>query len=308
MLGPIFADPQRRFLASAVFASLFAVLVDNWAAPAVHNQSPFWALGFLLALILRRQPREDPVEGTGTTLNWAWPRAALFVLLHAGIVLLGRSASETLVQAASQPTLGSGAIASLKLLVLLPTLALFPPLAWRPLARKYAAELITAGIVLLTWNPSRLFETVWPSYSAYLGRFVYALGGLFVAGLGYVPGAIPTLIGPKLDVSILFACSGLNGVKLFQILFGVMLLVDWNRLKKMRALAAYFAGLVAMLVANALRIALLVVLGNRVSADLVVRFHIDAGWVFFTSTFLVFLVISYRWLLGSSPTAPGVAH
>lgn len=304
MSRSILAHPERRFLIEAIGAALLATFIDNWAAPALHNQSPFWALGFLLALILRKQPGDDPAKHGVATLGWSLPRAALFILLHAGIIALGRSAGETLTRAASQTTLGAGAIASLKLLVLAPTLALFPPSHWKRLGRAYAAELVAATLVLFTWNPSRLFETVWPQYSEWLGRLVYAVGGLFVAGLAYVPGAAPTLTGPELDVSILFACSGLNGVKLFQILFGVMLLVDWNQVKKVRALAAYFAGLAAMLIANALRIALLVVLGNRVSANLVARFHIDAGWIFFVTIFLVLLAISYRWLIRPNPAAP----
>ncbi len=304
MSKSILAHPERRFLIAAIGAALLATFIDNWAAPPLHNQSPFWALGFLLALILRKQPGDDPAKHGARTLGWSLPRAALFILLHAGIITLGHSAGETLTRAASQTTLGSGAIASLKLLVLAPTLALFAPSDWKRLGRTYAAELVAAALVLFTWNPSRLFVTVWPHYSEWLGRSVYAVSGLFVAGLAYTPGTEPTLIGPKLDVSILFPCSGLSGVKLFQILFGVMLLVDWNQLKKIRALTAYFAGLVAMLVANALRIALLVVLGNRVSANLVARFHIDAGWIFFVTIFLVLLAVSYRWLVEPLATTP----
>ena len=308
MSRSILLEPERRFLVAVICTAVFAAFVDNWAAPALQNQSPFWALGLLLALVLRRQRKDDLTEPAGTTLKPSLPRAALFVLLHGGIIMVGRSAGDTLTAAASQTTLGAGAITSLKLLVLAPILALFPPSEWKRLGRKYAGELIAAGLVLFTWNPSRLFETVWPWYSAWLGRFVYVISGLFVAGLGYTPSAAPTLTGPKLDVSIAFACSGLNGVKLFQILFGVMLVVDWNQLKKMRALAAYFVGLLGMLVANALRIALLVVLGNRVSADLVARFHVDAGWVFFTSVCLVFLAVFYRWLLKPRPAEVGVIH
>lgn len=307
MRWPIPTDPEQRSFIAAIGLSLAVIFFDNWAAPALHNDSPFWALGYLLALLLRSPAKTDSAAQASIRLEWTW-RVALFFALHSGIIVLTRGGGAMLVTAAGESTVWAGAIASLKLLVVLPTPALFPLPAWRRLAGKYKAELIAAALVLFTWNPFRLFETVWPHYSEWLGRFVYAVSGLFVAGLGYAPGTEPTLIGPKLDVSILFACSGLNGVKLFQVLFGVMLLVDWNRLKKIRALAAYFAGLVAMLVANAVRIALLVVLGNRVSADLVVRFHIDAGWVFFTGAFFVFLVISYRWLLGSNPATPGAAH
>jgi len=306
MRSPILADPERRYLAAALCASLAAAFVDNWAAPALHNHSPFWALGFLLALLCR--PAREELALHAAPWKWSWTRAALFVALHAGIIALTLGVSGSLVAAAGESTVRSGAIASLKLLVLLPSLVLFPPSSWKRLALKYRVELVASAFVLFTWNPLRLFETVWPWYSRWLGRFVYAVSGMFVAGLGYVPGPAPTLTGPELDVSILFGCAGLNGVRLFQILFGVVLLVDWDHLKKVQVLTAYFAGLAAMILANALRIVSLVVVGNRVSASAVARFHVDAGWVFFTSAFLVFLLISYRWLLRASTTATSPAR
>jgi exosortase/archaeosortase family protein len=85
---------------------------------------------------------------------------------------------------------------------------------------------------------------------------------------------------------------------LFQVLFGLLLVLDWDRLRRWRALVGYFAGMAIVLLANALRIALMVVIGNRVSAEFVVRYHLNAGWIFFTSVFLLYLLVTYRWLLG----------
>lgn len=289
------AASEPRFLVAALGLSLAAVFVDNWAAPALHNHSPFWALGFLLALVCIRAA-DDLAAQTAIGLTLSAAGVVAFVVLHAGIVALARHESATLVTAAGQSTVSSGLIAALKLLVVLPTLALFPPSSWKPLAKRYRAELLAAALVLFTWNPARAFETLWPWYSQWLGRFVHGLSALFVAGLGYVPGPGPTLTGPQLDVSITWACSGLNGVRLFELLFGVVLLLDWNRLKKLRVLLAYFVGLGVMMLANALRIALLVVVGNHGATDLVARFHVDAGWPFFTVVSLVFLLTSYRWL------------
>jgi len=57
------------------------------------------------------------------------------------------------------------------------------------------------------------------------------------------------------------------------------------------------AGAAAMLLGNALRIVLMVVLGNRGLADSVERFHVSAGWMFFSAAFLVYLAVVYRWML-----------
>jgi exosortase/archaeosortase family protein len=66
-----------------------------------------------------------------------------------------------------------------------------------------------------------------------------------------------------------------------------------------RALIAYLAGIVAMFVANGLRISSFVILGNRGFADTVARFHLSAGWIFFSVAFLAYLSLAYRKLLAS---------
>jgi exosortase/archaeosortase family protein len=288
---------KQRVLLTALALSFAAVVIDNWAAPALHNHSPLWTIAFFAALTLRRSSDETSEALALFGLPWSWTRLALFALLHGGIVTLGHIASSALVAAANGTTVPAGLIASLKYFVLLPTFVLFPVREWSRIRRAYAAELVVAGLVLFTWNPFRIMETLWPWYSALLGRAVHGLAGIFVPGLGYSPGPVPTLLGPHLDVSVIFACSGLVGIRLFQLLFGIILVTDWNRLNKRRALWGYFAGCAAMVFANALRIVFLVVFGNRVSTNMAVRYHVTAGWYYFALVFLLLLFTGYRWLL-----------
>jgi hypothetical protein len=49
----------------------------------------------------------------------------------------------------------------------------------------------------------------------------------------------------------------------------------------------------------------LVVLGNRGFADAVVRFHLSAGWIFFSVVFLAYLCSTYRHLLTSTSAISG---
>ena len=288
---------KQRVLLTALALSFAAVLMDNWAAPALHNHSPLWTLGFLAALIMRRSSDETSDAFAAAGLRWSWARLGLFVLLHGVIITLGRAAASTLVGAANGTTVAAGIIASLKYLVLLPTFVLFSVGEWSRIRGRYAAELVVAGLVLVTWYPYRIFETLWPWHSALLGRFVHGLASILVPGLGYAPGPVPTFLGPHLDVSVIFACGGLAGIRLFQLLFGMILVADWNRLNKRRALWGYFAGCAAMILANALRIVFLVVFGNRVSTSMAMRYHVTAGWYYFTLVFLLLLFTFYRWLL-----------
>jgi hypothetical protein len=46
-----------------------------------------------------------------------------------------------------------------------------------------------------------------------------------------------------------------------------------------------------------LRITAFVVLGNQGLAESITRFHITAGWIFFSGIFLVYLCLTYGWML-----------
>jgi exosortase/archaeosortase family protein len=207
-----------------------------------------------------------------------------------------------------QPVAGTTTIlgalfAVAKLSVLAPTILLLPLSRWKELLSPYRPEIAAAFIVLLTYFPGRAIEELWPWYGQALGRFVYALSRIFAHGIGFIGNSNPTLTGPDLDVTIILACSGINGIELFDYLFGAVAILDWNRLRKGRALAGYLLGLFAMLFGNALRITSLVVFGNRGFAELVAHYHIAAGWIFFSVVFLVYLSATYTWMLKKKSAA-----
>jgi exosortase/archaeosortase family protein len=280
----------------AIFALSFAVIcLDYVVAPGLNAVTPAFACGFLAVLLLRQSLQSVSAPSpTGPTVR----RALLFLLLHSALV-----AGFLIMQGGNTP-LGNEAfnrtvISTLaRYLVLLPTVVLLPLAAWRRFARLHRAELIAAAIALLSFFPHRIFLMAWPWYSQTLGHLVYGLSRPFVSGMQYVAAPSPTLMGPHLEVTILFLCSGLQAIKLFQLLFGLVLIVDWVSLNRRRALAAYLGGLGFMLLANALRIALLFVIGNHVAAGAVVEYHVTGGWVFFTLAFFLYLLVAYRWLLG----------
>jgi exosortase/archaeosortase family protein len=151
--------------------------------------------------------------------------------------------------------------------------------------------------VLLTYFPGRALEGMWPWYGQALGWVAYTVSRLFVSGVGYIGALNPTLTGSQLSVTILKSCSGISGIELFDYLFSVVIIVDWNRLHKGRALAGYFAGVAAMLLGNVLRISSFVVLGNHGLAEQISHYHISAGWIFFTAVFLIYLSVAYSWML-----------
>ena len=285
----------RQEPAVAAFALSFAVIcLDYILAPGLNAFTPVLSYGLLVVLLLRGSPR----SGLGQPpANLGRRRVLFFLLLHLILVagFLVWQGVNTPVR--NEAVLPASAATLAKYLVLLPTIVLLPTAGWRSFYRGHRAELVAAAIALLSFFPHRLFLMAWPWYSQILGHLVYELSRPFVAGLQYVPSPSPTLMGPHLEVTILFLCSGLQAIKLFQLLFGLILIVDWAFLNRRRTLAAYFGGLGFMLLANALRIVLLFVIGNHVAAGPVVEYHVTGGWIFFTVAFCLYLLVTYRWIL-----------
>lgn len=286
----------RILLLALVFTS-FAIAADQFTAPILHTSSPLWATAACLLLVWRRG---NPSLASGETpfeFSFSIKRVAGFVSAHVALVLVARSLTSVLQPFAGTVTVGGTLIAAGKLGVLAPTLILLPLPQWKKLVSMYRAESIAALVVLLTYFPGRALEALWPWYGQVLGRFVYTVSRLLVPGVGYSGDLNPTLTGAHLDVTIVLGCSGINGIELFDYLFGVMAVLDWNRLQKGRVLAGYFAGVSAMLLGNAFRISSFVVLGNRGFAGIISRYHVSAGWIFFSAVFLIYLSFAYPWML-----------
>ncbi len=280
--------PQFSFL--ALLLTLGACAADQFVAPALYTTSPLWAAAVWAALVWRRGDTGlESLEGT-PNCGFSFQRIVLFVVAHALLV------SSALLLAGTASSTG-WVTAGLKLSVLLPTLLLLPREGWPVFARTYAAEGIAALIVLFTFFPGRILATIWPWYGQVLGSLVFFVSGVFVHGITYAAALTPTIHGPSLDVTILPSCSGISGIELFDYLFAFVALLDWNRLRKVRLLLAYFGGIAVMLAGNGLRIVSFVVLGNHGFAEVVARFHLTAGSIFFSVLFLVYLFSIYRNLL-----------
>jgi exosortase/archaeosortase family protein len=281
----------------ALLLTLGAVAADQFAAPMLYSSSPLWAVAGCLVLVCRRGELGLDQETAAGSFVFSSSRIALFVAAHVLLLLAVRLLHARLEPIAGTFSSAGWMTAALKLAVLPPTLLLLSLARWRILAQVYAAEGVAALVVLFTYFPARIIGAIWPWYGQLLGRLVFVCSGFFVHGLTYTRALTPVLHGPHLDVTILFACSGISGIELFDYLFALVAILDWNRLHKGRTLIAYFAGITVMLLSNALRIAAFVVLGNRGFADAVVRFHLSAGWIFFSVMFLVLLSLTYRKLI-----------
>jgi len=284
--------------------SLAAIVADQFAAPILHTTSPLWTTLACLLLVWRRGKTALARGEAPFDFSLSFRRLIVFFAAHLVLILMARAWSSVLQPVAGTVTAGGTLVAAGKMSVLAPTILLLPLGAWKEIAKVYFPESIAGLVVLLTYFPRRVLEGLWPWHGQILGRFVFALAGIFVSGLGYDRNLTPTLTGPELDVTIVLGCSGINGLELFDYLFGVITVLDWNRFRKGRVLIAYFMGLFAMLLGNALRIASFVVVGNHGYAEQISRFHISAGWIFFSLVFVFYLALMYRWMLHKRANPP----
>ena len=175
---------------------------------------------------------------------------------------------------------------------------LLPPGDWRRLPRR--DQLALGALVLLGLAAPSLLGLgdrawAWPPLAYATFRGVVALLGLFghpeVDAADYVVG----IDGFRAQIGT--ACSGLEG---FALIGALLLGYLWLARRDLRFPVAWIllpVGLVASYVLNVVRIALLLLIGARVSPDLAVTgFHSNAGW-------LAFALLAFA-LIGASRLLP----
>jgi exosortase/archaeosortase family protein len=279
----------RAQIAGRVALSIVAVAVDVRVVPELYSARPFFALGAFAVLALissesRKQESALPPLARG--------KLAAFVCLHLLLITVAYHLAGTLLSVAHAYSLQASILSGARIVVVLPTLLLFP--LETKFYRRFRSELIAATIVLLVFFPDRYFQLIWPWYSRVLTTGTAFLSRIFVPGTHVVESPVLAVVGPSIDMVVDLSCSGIIGMNLFHLLFGIVVAVEWNRLNKARALICFVLGGVAYVVANFLRLNLLFLIGNLVSSKINLDF---LGWVIFGITFYLLMKISYDWMV-----------
>ena len=284
---------------SAVLLTTIALSLDYICAPGLINSKIILTSALLFVLLTHRTAKiRTVVRQVAAPRPW---RIGMFALLHVAVIAAAWSMSRLGI-VATRDALLPVPIAAAKYLIILPTLLLLPVGAWTRFARLYRPELIAAVVALVTL-PSRIWAISWPWYSSVLAHAIFLLSAPFISDLRYIQATSPTLSGPALDTTITLACGGMLIVQLFQLLFGIVVVIDWNKLNWPRTFVAYLAGIWVLLLANIFRIALLVIIGNRISADFVVSEHLPASWLVVAIALVSYIVFVYPWMLNEKHRA-----
>ena len=282
----------RAQILGRIALSITAIVVDVLFVPAMYSFRPLFALGaFAVLVLVSNRSREDGWVIPGLSAS----RLALFACFHLLLVLVANHFANDLSSVSHSYSLTDSIISAARILVVLPTLSFFrrDPDSIAVSLR----EVVATAIVLLAFFPDRYFQVIWPWYSRILTAGAALVCSVFVPSTHLVNGlGVQTIVGPSVDMVVDFACSGITGINLFHLLFGIVTIIEWNRLRKSRALISFFIGGLAYMAANFLRLNLLFLIGNLVSNKINLDF---LGWVIFGITFYVLMKITYDWMVGA---------
>jgi exosortase E/protease (VPEID-CTERM system) len=166
---------------------------------------------------------------------------------------------------------------------------------WVPLLRRITAVLLTGVVVgLAAWAAGLLTLRAWGPLGQSTLWTVRGLLGLM--GCDVVCDRAEFLIGTRtFQVEIAPACSGYEGIGLVWVFLGAYLWYFRQQLRFPQALLLIPLGTAVIWLANAVRIAALVVIGTWVSADIAAGgFHSQAGWLAFNAVALGLVLVSRR--------------
>ena len=242
--------------------------------------------------------------------NHPWSRY-LFVHLAglAGLVLLSGPLMEGRPRSAVSVVALTICWAGLGLLSLLAWLNCFlPHREWLTLLRRWPWILpagTAAGLGVL--GAGRLAQVLWKPLGVSTLWLVRCILKLFSEDVVYQPAE--RIIGTAaFDVEIAPACSGYEGMGLMLVLFGAFLLISRRTLRLPRALWLLPLGCLLAYLANAVRIAALILLGTHVSEDIALGgFHSRAGVLLFLAVGFGLIGLSLRSPLFSAADRQGEA-
>jgi len=125
------------------------------------------------------------------------------------------------------------------------------------------SRLILAGLVgfFTLFSPSTLARH-WSSYGPWFVRIVGWMARR-IAPSQHVIATGTTLSTPWADVHVNPGCAGLTGIRIFSILFGMILILNWRRMARPLFCVLYASAILLLWLHNAARVTATVILGGE---------------------------------------------
>jgi exosortase E/protease (VPEID-CTERM system) len=175
--------------------------------------------------------------------------------------------------------------------------AVAPIGSWLKLIRREWPALVAgAGVGIAAWGAGRLTQKLWRPLSDGTFSIVFRLLRLMFPANELVADPDIQKIGVGQFVVIIAPdCSGYEGIGLITVFLAAFLCIFRNNLRFPQALLLWPVGIVAIWIANAVRITALIVLGSQWSPEVAVGgFHSQAGWLAFIALSLALVIAALR--------------
>jgi exosortase E/protease (VPEID-CTERM system) len=184
-------------------------------------------------------------------------------------------------------------------------LAMAPARFWWAMAKREHLALLGAALAGGAAVASgRVARELWKPLADATFWLVERLLGVLYPHVVSVPSEL-TLGTPAFQVEIAPQCSGYEGIALILVFLAVYLWLFRHELRFPHALLLVPVGMLAIWLANILRITLLIAIGTSVSAGVALGgFHSQAGWLFFLAVSLGLMAASHRVRLFTTRAAP----
>jgi len=289
---------------------LLSVNNANWSAWLFHFSKEIWSLSLWIfcACLLIVSPRFKVIlsnlQAQSSDYRWlVW--LAFHILAFIAFAIITALIFETPTNPArlSAPWFtGWFALASATLLLWL--LALAPGHFWLRLIRQEQMSLLFGCLLgLCAWMLIGMLvrqeaplgqKEFWNSLAVPTLQLVHSLLGWVYSDLVYQPERF--LLGTAdFQVEISYACSGIEGISLITVFLAIYLWLFRKELRFPQAFWLFPLGVITIWLANALRIAILVVIGASFSSEIAAwGFHAQAGWIAFTLIALGAIALSNR--------------
>jgi len=282
----------------------------SWSARLFANSREIWriAIGFISVFLISFIPRVSRVKNIISELQeqstgyrwWLW-LTGHFLALAAFIFITSLVFEKPTDPARLSAAWVAGWFALASATFLLWLLAVAPSRFWLRRAREEYQGLlmglllgVPAGLLLLGAAGSLVQGKLWISLAEPTLRLVHTLLGLVYSDLVYQPENF--LIGiSAFQVEIFGACSGYEGIILITVFLTIYFWLFRKELRFPQVLWLFPIGIMAIWLANAMRIATLIVIGASFSPEIAVKgFHSQAGWIAFTLIALGLVTLSHR--------------
>jgi len=289
---------------------LLSVNNANWSAWLFHFSKEIWSLSLWIfcACFLIVSPRLKVILGNlqeqSSDYRWlVWLAFHILAFIAFAIITALIFETPTNPTRLSAPWFtGWFALASATLRLWL--LALAPGRFWLRLIRQEQMSLLLGCLLgLCAWMLIGMLvrqeaplgqKEFWNSLAVPTLQLVHSLLGWVYSDLVYQPERF--LLGTAdFQVEISYACSGIEGISLITVFLAIYLWLFRKELRFPQAFWLFPLGIITVWLANALRIAILVVIGASFSSEIAAwGFHRQAGWIAFTLIALGAIALSNR--------------